>query len=66
MQSPFPKNVREMAWRVQRMSALEATFGKDGENIIITELDTMYKVGLDWKFYKIALINFLLNKSRKF
>lgn len=24
-----------------------ATFGKDGENIIITELDTMYKVGLD-------------------
>ena len=47
MQSPFPKNVREMAWRVQRMSALEATFGKDGENIIITELDTMYKVGLD-------------------
>lgn len=29
------------------MSALEATFGKDGENIIITELDTMYKVGLD-------------------
>lgn len=29
------------------MSALEATFGKDGENIIITELDTMYKVALD-------------------
>ena len=29
------------------MSALEASSRKDGENVIIIELDTMYNVGLD-------------------
>ena len=29
------------------MSALEASLRKDGENVIVAELDTMYNVGLD-------------------